>query len=125
MMEGILKNKKGITLIELIAVIVILGIIAAITIPTVGSLIRTQREEAAELQYELVLSAAALYANVNVDATTFTLEDIMLAGYLSANPFDIVDEEDITFSAHVDTRVVTNTTAVNLSINGVLVYTAP
>jgi len=34
-----LKNKKGLTLIELIAVLVILGIIAAIAIPTIGNTI--------------------------------------------------------------------------------------
>ncbi len=89
-MEGILRNKKGITLIELIAVIVILGIIAAITIPTVGNLINTQRDAANEAQYELVLSAARLYAVVEEADTdaTFSLADVIAAGFLNENPFD-------------------------------------
>ncbi len=34
-----LKNEKGLTLVELLAVIVILGIIAAIAIPSIGNII--------------------------------------------------------------------------------------
>lgn len=40
------KNEKGITLIELLAVIVILGIIAAIAVPAVGSMISKSRVNA-------------------------------------------------------------------------------
>ena len=34
-----LNNEKGLTLVELLAVIVILGIIAAIAIPSIGNII--------------------------------------------------------------------------------------
>ena len=35
-----LNNEKGLTLVELLAVIVILGIIAAIAVPSIGGIIR-------------------------------------------------------------------------------------
>ncbi len=34
--QALLKNQKGLTLVELLAVIVILGIIAAIAVPSIG-----------------------------------------------------------------------------------------
>ncbi|RIV13331.1 prepilin-type N-terminal cleavage/methylation domain-containing protein, partial [Priestia flexa] len=46
MMKKFLKNEKGLTLIELLAVIVILGIIAAIAIPSIGGIIQKSREDA-------------------------------------------------------------------------------
>ena len=36
-----LNNEKGLTLVELLAVIVILGVIAAIAIPSIGKLLKT------------------------------------------------------------------------------------
>ena len=42
-MKERLKNQKGLTLIELLAVIVILGIIAAIAIPSIGNIIQNTK----------------------------------------------------------------------------------
>lgn len=39
-------NKKGTSLVELLAVIVIMGIIAAIAVPTVGALLKNTRQKA-------------------------------------------------------------------------------
>ena len=45
-MKERLKNQKGLTLIELLAVIVILGIIAAIAIPSIGGIIHNSKKDA-------------------------------------------------------------------------------
>ena len=45
-MKALLKNEKGLTLIELLAVIVILGIIAAIAIPSIGGIIDKTKDDA-------------------------------------------------------------------------------
>lgn len=60
-----LKNEKGLTLIELLAVIVILGIIAAIAIPSIGGIIQKSKEDAAKADAIQVLNGAKLYVAAN------------------------------------------------------------
>lgn len=74
MIKSIL-NKKGVTLVELLAVVVILGIIAAIAVPTIGGLIRRQEANAAEATYDTIVTAAELYAEDDTPFTLFDLED--------------------------------------------------
>lgn len=81
-MLKILKSKKGLTLIELIAVIVILGVIAAIAIPLIGNTLDNQRQEAAELSYQNIESAALLYAANESPAAAFSVRDLTRDGYL-------------------------------------------
>ncbi len=50
-----LKNKKGFTLVELLAVIVILGVILAIAIPTVTGLIDMQKRSSFESTVRMMI----------------------------------------------------------------------
>lgn len=60
-----LKNQKGLTLIELLAVIVILGIIAAIAIPSIGGIINKSEKDAQVAEGIQIISAAKIYTTSN------------------------------------------------------------
>ncbi|MBZ9534698.1 prepilin-type N-terminal cleavage/methylation domain-containing protein [Cytobacillus oceanisediminis] len=60
-----IKNEKGLTLIELLAVIVILGIIAAIAIPSISGIIQNSKEDAVRADAITILNAAKNYAAAN------------------------------------------------------------
>ena len=51
-------KKNGFTLVELLAVILIIGILSLITIPAVDSVIKSSRKSAHEKQVKLILTAA-------------------------------------------------------------------
>ena len=86
-----LTNQKGLTLIELLAVIVILGIIAAIAIPSIGNIIDNSKYGAIKSDAIMLINAANMYkaetgelpANgslvkeyIEGEASSFTLTDI-------------------------------------------------
>lgn len=84
-MKKVTKNKKGFTLIELVIVIAILGILAAIGITLVPKLSSTSRETADKTVADQVRTAAELYIAESGDidpATTLTTVPATLIGKL-------------------------------------------
>ncbi|GEN34170.1 type II secretion system protein [Aneurinibacillus danicus] len=89
---GILKNQKGLTLIELLTTIVILGIIFAIAIPVVGNIIDNAKKDAIIASAKQVAAAAKQYiatenpkfevAWPTVQKCQLNLDDLTSAGYL-------------------------------------------
>lgn len=71
MLKRKLNNQKGLTLVELLAVIVVLGIIAAIAIPAIGGVIDKSKRNADEATLTLIKDAAIRYAMTeNIDSVT-------------------------------------------------------
>lgn len=67
--KELMNKEEGFTLVELLAVIVILGIIVAIAIPAVGSVIDKADGGATEAEAALVEDAARLYVTTEDDVT--------------------------------------------------------
>ena len=60
-----MTNKKGFTLVELLAVIVILGIIMTVSIPAISKWINRSKNESLESQKQTLLMAGEAYAQGN------------------------------------------------------------
>lgn len=81
--KKLLKNQKGLTLIELLAVIVILAIVAAIAIPAIGNIIDNSKLNGVKADAINVLNAANLYYTDNPDAKDgVKVSELITAKYL-------------------------------------------
>lgn len=75
-----LKNENGLTLVELLAVIVILGIVAAIAVPSIGGIINNSKVGALKADVLNAMSAAELYlveSPEDGEKTVVSLEDLL------------------------------------------------
>ncbi|WP_020619745.1 prepilin-type N-terminal cleavage/methylation domain-containing protein [Paenibacillus daejeonensis] len=87
-----LRNQKGITLIELLAVIVIIGIVAAIAVPAIGATIKNSEKKADDASVTIIKETAVRYAMdndnlfANNNTVTVSLKDLGDKGYLNAEP---------------------------------------
>ncbi|MBW8350208.1 prepilin-type N-terminal cleavage/methylation domain-containing protein [Bacillus sp. IITD106] len=87
-LRKLLKNQRGLTLVELLAVVVILGIISAIAIPSIGGLINNSKKDAHIANAQTMVNAVKLM--ITADELTFdkdnkatvTLETLVKDNYL-------------------------------------------
>ena len=95
-----MKKRKGFKLAELLAVIVILGIITSITVPIVTNQIDKYKTKVCVTQYDNILNAARSYTTDNLlalsDSATVTLSELDSKGYIDASSLkDPVTKETI------------------------------
>lgn len=77
-----LKEQRGLTLVELLAVIVILGIISAIAVPSIGGLINKTKDDAKVAEAIQIINAAKIYVSSEGAPTNNTLNHSDLSSYL-------------------------------------------
>ncbi len=75
-------NKKGFTLIEIIAVIALLGIIIVIAVPAIASMRQTALKKEVETQINSIESAAVYYSQDTGVTGDITVQTLLQSGYL-------------------------------------------
>lgn len=106
-MKKLLKkrlNQKGLTLIELLAVIVILAIVAAIAIPAIGNVISNSRVGAVKGDAQTAMAAANIYFTDKGSANgeTVTVETLVTEDLLDSRA-SLTNATTITKGASGDT----------------------
>ena len=100
-----IRKKKGFTLIELMAVIAIIAILAAVLVPTVSGYINRSKKTAVITQVRNVITAVQTY-NATADKPIVTTEDSATATTTNVNKTvteiqalvgeDLVDDDSVT-----------------------------
>jgi type IV pilus assembly protein PilA len=82
------RNQKGLTLIELLAVIIVLGIILAIAVPSVLGVVNRSKINADKASWQLIKEAGMQYAIANnlQGNETISVSDLSSEGYLNSVP---------------------------------------
>lgn len=97
--------KKGFTLVELLAVIVLLGMVLFITVPIVTNILGSARSSLDNEQKEMIVMAARNWGVVNASSNTkgyVTIKELQTSGYLSDSKVkDLVNKTDLSLNSKV------------------------
>lgn len=121
-----LKDERGLTLVELLVVVVILGIIAAIAVVAIGGIIENSRKDAMVADAKQMVSSAKLYTASNPLASGKSVELVFkgaaTAGATSADGAQYVNNLKDPFGEEYTTaKVIIAENAGKYSYNVVLV----
>lgn len=98
------KIKNGFTLIEILAVVVIIGLIFVLVIPKVANSLRNKKSDVDQTTTNIVISAAKLYVmdntskfeRVNGNISCMPVSQLVKKGYLEGPVKNVTDDVDIT-----------------------------
>lgn len=95
-------NKKGFTLVELLAVIIILALLAMLTNVAVTKIVKDARKDMSDLQMELIRSAAETWGSENINKLPsigyckyLTVEDLKDYGLLNSSIIDSETKQEV------------------------------
>lgn len=103
-MRSLLKRKEGFTLIELMIVVAIIGILAAVAIPRFADLITKSKEGATKGNLGALRSSVSIYYGDNEGYFPVTLDSVDFVG--STDYIEVIPE--IKLAIHTDNNNVDN-----------------
>ena len=76
-------NKKGFTLMELLAVIVIMAIIFAVAVPSISSSIERSKQKQKNAKIEVIEAAGEVYLSAHKNANSVSIPELYDGGILT------------------------------------------
>lgn len=112
-----MKNNKGLTLIELLAVFVVLSIVALIVVPTIFNQMKEYREQMFEDQVAIMIDAARSWANDHVEELPTIVDEsigvpivhLQNNGYLDADFKSVKTNAPFSSGDYIQIRCITAT----------------
>lgn len=128
-----MKNRKGFTLVEILAVIAILGVLALISIPTIDAVIRSSRDSALAEQKQIILDGAKAWAAKNVmklpindnEYVTISIGELKKAGYVEMHIMNPKNEKCFGNDNEIVIKRVKNDYIYSFEDENDIVYTEP
>jgi len=80
--------KKGFTLVEMLAVVVLIGLLVVITVPSIKTIMNNAKEKSLEKQIDSIIESAKSWSVDNIDSLTenntitVTIETLKKSGFL-------------------------------------------
>ena len=117
-------NKRGFTLVELLAVIIILSLLALITTTAITKIVKDSKEELSDTQIALIKSTAEMWGADNIDklpsivsCSYLTLKDLKDLGIIDSSVIDPKTNQQIS-----DNLIIKISATLGSSNNKVLTY---
>ena len=95
--------KKGFTLVEVLAIIAVLGIILITVVPNIGGSIEKKKEEEYKKIINVIENAAKTYYSYNPNITSVTIETLLKENLITTDLINPVNDEKITGCVNVTT----------------------
>ncbi len=106
--------KKGFTLVELLAVIIILGLLTIIAIPSIVGILNNEKENISDSMKNIIINASSLYIEdnsgvypkVNNNVYCIKLESLVNGNRLSNPLKDPVTNKEIDLNKYVKVSII-------------------
>ena len=94
-------KKKGFTVVELLAIIVVLGVIVVVVVPQIGGTVDSKKEGEYNKLIEMIETSAKVYHSYNPSANKINIQTLIDQEYLTNDIINPVTGEKITGCVNV------------------------